>query len=281
MFRIGVRLWLWRLNSRRLCSRQQTFTSAKTAITRMPASCFFEALINMQTNKFLPQRFGKYGFTLIELLVVIAIIAVLAGLLLPALARARDQAHSAVCKSNLRQIGIGLNLYLSDFSVFPMFRVPGVYGAGGRSHTWVHGLEPYVNENWPEDNAASQPHRLNSRPRRFGAWVCPGYDRIGAVFGGANSGFWHNGETSRSFADIPNPTGGKLAPRRVQFRRRNGGRALAAVRRRPYLLAGTLQPIVQIRHAPQLHPQGGVASCDVSEIVRECAEVHATIALPP
>jgi len=58
---------------------------------------------------------GRRGFTLIELLVVIAIIAVLAAIIFPVFARAREKARSTTCTSNLKQLGLALTMYCQDY----------------------------------------------------------------------------------------------------------------------------------------------------------------------
>ncbi|HEX7862892.1 MAG TPA: prepilin-type N-terminal cleavage/methylation domain-containing protein [Verrucomicrobiae bacterium] len=66
----------------------------------------------------------RSGFTLIELLVVIAIIGILASMMLPALASAKDRGKITVCISNLRQIAIGMKMYVDDHDRFPPLSVP-------------------------------------------------------------------------------------------------------------------------------------------------------------
>src|SRR5437667_12343620 len=81
---------------------------------------------------------GSCGFTLVELLVVIAIITILAALLLPALNKTKEQGRATVCRSNMRQISLGITMYADENEDY--FPWPGSFNSD-RDPDWVWGGE--------------------------------------------------------------------------------------------------------------------------------------------
>jgi prepilin-type N-terminal cleavage/methylation domain-containing protein/prepilin-type processing-associated H-X9-DG protein len=124
----------------------------------------------------------RNGFTLLELLVVMAIIALLAGLLLPALNRAKTAAHSVKCKSNLRQLGLALRLYVDDSGAYPPLN------DGALRYLPGH-LDVYLQQGLHVDR--------RGRTNAAGVFNCPSPGVInlsvyGANFGGVGSD-WYSG----------------------------------------------------------------------------------------
>ena len=86
----------------------------------------------------------RRAFTLIELLVVIAIIAILAAILFPVFAQAREAARRAACISNTRQLGTAVMLYVQDHDdTYPMSMYPAVINGSLHPFTWIDGVFPY------------------------------------------------------------------------------------------------------------------------------------------
>jgi len=103
--------------------------------------------------------YRKKGFTLIELLVVIAIIALLMGILMPALQKVKSQAKAVVCKSNLRQIGLGANIYAESYNNY----IPrGLSSSTGQA--WFQLFMPYLSQK-----------PVNNDYRTVKIFYCPSY----------------------------------------------------------------------------------------------------------
>jgi prepilin-type N-terminal cleavage/methylation domain-containing protein/prepilin-type processing-associated H-X9-DG protein len=146
----------------------------------------------------------RLAFTLIELLVVVAIIAILAGMLLPVLARARDKGRAAVCQGNLRQLMLAATMYDQDLNTYPIGwdnNAPNQKPPG----LWYYQLQPYLGR--AASNAGG------------GVFICPSSLQKGAVgnavrAGGvwgflayAQNGYINNGGTGIGSRNVKDPVG--------------------------------------------------------------------------
>jgi len=110
----------------------------------------------------------RRAFTLIELLVVIAIIAILAAILMPVFAQAREAARATMCRSNLKQLGTAVAMYVQDYDEAMPFNYHYLTG-GGQLWWWEDDVQPYV-KNWNVFQCPSKsPHVTNSTARPVGA----------------------------------------------------------------------------------------------------------------
>ena len=117
----------------------------------------------------------KRGFTLIELLVVIAIIAILAAILFPVFAKAREKARMSACQNNLKQIGVAFMQYVQDYDEqYPYSPAAFANGIGGGATTsltdWGTRIQPYL--------------------KSIQVYLCPSSTPLNATDG---LGYWCNG----------------------------------------------------------------------------------------
>ncbi|MCS6862516.1 MAG: DUF1559 domain-containing protein [Abditibacteriales bacterium] len=121
---------------------------------------------------FLKRRQG--AFTLIELLVVIAIIAILAAILMPVFAQAREKARTASCQSNLKQIMSAILMYNQDYDEQVMPNGWYQLGTTGNWITWMELVNPYIKN--------EQVFKCPSAPKTVGEWGISGPNRVASDY---------------------------------------------------------------------------------------------------
>ncbi|MEX2380751.1 MAG: DUF1559 domain-containing protein [Opitutales bacterium] len=142
------------------------------------------------------QKLG--GFTLIELLTVIAIIGILASILIPVVGRVRAMAHQAVCSSNLRQIGLAMEMYANDHGGW----LPETAHYGDSESSWLFTLRPYIDEVDEIRLCPADPKYNEKRHHRFAT----SYILNEFVFVDQSDPFGRGAQSFRNVDRIPEPS---------------------------------------------------------------------------
>ncbi|NBV23050.1 MAG: type II secretion system protein [Proteobacteria bacterium] len=152
-------------------------------------------------------RAGRKGFTLIELLVVIAIIAILAGMLLPALAKAKNKTRGTVCMNDLKSFGLALNVYALDYGkvISPRDTTVTAPGLGGNlDYYWgISAFWPYVSDVrvWQCPNDPSVP----GNPRVWNRIAAPADPRLAPEGYSYGMNWWPFGSNAaKPIESLPN-----------------------------------------------------------------------------
>lgn len=179
----------------------------------------------------------KRGFTLLELLVVIAVISILAALLLPTLGRAKESGRSTACLSNLHQIGIALQLYVSD----SQNKLPTMFD-------WS--IDPSSNTNGPPINQV-----LAAQAGSTNIFRCPSDNQnLFALTGSSYSwNFLVNGEDADHLSAMGMEFAGHQIP--LVFDKANFHQVLGAARAVNYLYADQhIKNLLQVQGTIQTSP---------------------------
>jgi len=199
---------------------------------------------------FFVRRKLRFGFTLIELLVVIAIIAILIGLLVPAVQKVREAAARIQCGNNLHQIGIAVHAYHDAQGRMPYDMSPesgqsGAWGMGGPNWSWIAQMLPYMEQgnlytqaNVPTNTLSQSASFISAQIKTL---LCPSdnaqsgprtnaADLSGAIgqtnYKGVSGANWQWGEARWVSAPSTNGSGNGLANGDGMFYRGDGSKKL-------------------------------------------------------